>query len=103
MPNRLKHNGPRTNPPQHMPGRADPADPLPRRDRPTGANTSPDPANEVQDPHPADEEHPYREKRPGGANPPSDVPIGNDDIGPNPAVHDGTAPPRPHNAGSGPA
>jgi hypothetical protein len=64
--------------------------------RQTGENTSPDPANEVQDPHPSDEEHPYRERHPGGANPPRI------DIGPNPAAHNGTPPRRPHNAGSGP-
>jgi hypothetical protein len=64
--------------------------------RQTGAGTSPDPANEVLDPHPSDEEHPYREKQPGGAAPPKT------DLGPNPAIHDGKAPRRPHNAGSGP-
>ena len=69
--------------------------------RQTGANTAP-PERDVTDPHPSDEEHPYREKEPGGANPPSDTPRGHVDNGPNPAVHTGTAPPRPHNAGSGP-
>ena len=49
-------------------------------------------------PHPAEEGKPYAARHPGGAHPPSP----NKDLGPNPAVHDGEAPPRPHNAGSGP-
>jgi hypothetical protein len=72
--------------------------------RQTGDNTSPDPAESlppghdpgVTDPHPSDEEHPYRAKPPGGTNPPKA------DIGPNPAAHDGTPPPRPDNADNGP-
>ena len=70
--------------------------------RQTGAGTSPDPADEIVDPHPSDEEHPYRAKYPGGANPPADTTRGHVDNGPNPAIHDGTPPPRPHNRGSGP-
>jgi hypothetical protein len=64
--------------------------------RQTGDNTAPNPAHEVSDPHPSNEEQPYREARPGGANPPKT------NIGPNPARHTGKAPPRPHNSGSGP-
>jgi hypothetical protein len=67
----------------------------------TGEGTAA-PGVDVADPHPSDEEHPYREQGRGGASTPSDVPIGNDDIGPNPGRHNGKAPPRPHNAGSGP-
>lgn len=60
--------------------------------RRTGDGTAPTELD-VADPHPSDEEHPYRNKAGG--------PI-EGDIGPNPAVHDGTPPPRPHNKGSGP-
>jgi len=49
------------------------------------------------DPHPSVEGNPYGAKRPGGANPPAP----GTDIGPNPSKHNGSAPPRPHNAGSG--
>jgi hypothetical protein len=71
--------------------------------RQTEANTSPDPANEVQDPHPSDEEHPYDAAAPGcDTMPPSDTTVGRQNLGPNPAIHKGKAPPRPHNAGSGP-
>jgi hypothetical protein len=63
--------------------------------RQTGVGTA-DPSVDVADPHPANEEHPYRARRPGGAHPPAK------DLGPNPAIHDGTAPKRPHNEGSGP-
>ena len=70
--------------------------------RQTGAGTSPDPDNEAVDPHPADEEHPYREARPGGAGSHGHLLKGNEEIGANPARHDGNPPPRPHNRGSGP-
>lgn len=71
--------------------------------RQTGANTSPDTSNEVQDPHPSDEEHPYDAPAPGGdRGPPVDTAKGGHDLGPNPAIHTGKAPPRPHNASSGP-
>ena len=50
------------------------------------------------DPHPAEEGKPYAARHPGGAHPPSPT----KDVGPNPAVHNGEAPSRPHNAGSGP-
>ena len=43
---------------------------------------------------PSDEEP--EPPHPGGVHSPKD------DIGPNDAIHDGTPPPRPHNAGSGP-
>ena len=106
----INRPGAPTNPPQHIfdngtgidEGRPDGQTAKEGAHRQTGAGTSPDPANEVVDPHPSDEEHPYREARPGGAGSPSDVPVGNDDIGANPAKHDGSAPPRPHNRGSGP-
>lgn len=54
------------------------------------------------DPHPAREEHPFRAAHPGAANPAAEADVAEHDIGPNPAEHDGTAPPRPRNAGSGP-
>jgi hypothetical protein len=86
------------NPPQHIFGQS----PLPTpadyvyKARPTGPGTAPADLD-VADPHPADEGE-------GGS---SDGPIVADavakDIGPNPAVHDGSPPTRPHNAGSGPA
>ena len=57
---------------------------------PTGEGTSK--TNDVADPHPANEEKYDRIRHPGGANPPKN------DLGPNPAIHDGTAPPRPDNA-----
>lgn len=103
MPNASDINRPGalTNPPEHLfdesgaPAEAN-RSAKEGAHRQTGDNTSPDPANEVTDPHPSDEEHPYREGHPGGANPPKT------DIGPNPAVHNGTPPRRPHNAGSGP-
>lgn len=57
---------------------------------PTGSGTGP---NDVADPHPSNEEHYDREKRPGGAHPPAK------DLGTNDAIHDGKAkrrpPPRP--------
>mgnify|MGYP001274334600 CR=1 FL=1 len=42
-----------------------------------------------RDPHPSDEEHADRVPHPGGAHPPTR------DLGPNPAIHDGEAPPKP--------
>ncbi len=42
-----------------------------------------------QDPHPSDEEHVDRAPHPGGAHPPKN------DLGPNPAIHDGDAPQKP--------
>jgi hypothetical protein len=72
--------------------------------RQTGAGTSPDPAFEVADPHPSDEGNPYEPTSPvGDRAPPSDIARGRADLGPNPAIHDGNAPPRPKNAGSGPS
>jgi hypothetical protein len=58
--------------------------------RPTGTGTAA--TNDVADPHASDEEHPYREHRPGGASPDSDIDRVND------KVNDGSAPPRPDNA-----
>jgi hypothetical protein len=90
-----------TNPPQHLvgeqpeitegvPSRTDPR----KMTRQTGVGTSA--TKDVADPHPPDEEHYDLVRHPGGANPPTK------DIGPNPSKHQGAAPPRPHNAGSGP-
>ncbi|HWA18132.1 MAG TPA: hypothetical protein VG757_03990 [Devosia sp.] len=103
MSTRINHPTAPANPPQHMETyeRVPAGLPLRNAHRRTGAGTAP-PGLDVADPHPPDEGHPEREFRPGGANPPSDVPIGSDEIGPNPARHTGTPPPRPHNAGSGP-
>ena len=70
--------------------------------RQTGAHTAPDPALEVEDPHPSDEGHPYRPPFPERGESAEAARL-RAEIGPNPAVHDGTAPPRPHNRGSGPA
>ena len=106
----INRPGAPTNPPQHLfaaPVREQGATVPTSREGialPTGENTSPDPAEGlppghdpgVADPHPSNEEHPYRGKDPDGANPPKP------DIGPNPAAHDGTPPPRPDNAAHGP-
>jgi hypothetical protein len=96
-----RHNQPSapTNTPQHLPG--DQGPPNPTRGRGAGNATSPGPHQgpqglDTSDPHPAEEGHPYDARHPGGANPPTK------DIGPNPAVHEGGAPARPHNADSGP-
>lgn len=98
----VRHNKPGapTNTPQHLPDDQDrPLNPSSGQGAGNAASLGPhegaqglDPA----DPHPAEEGHPYDARHPGGANPPTK------DIGPNPSVHSGTAPPRPHNAGSGP-
>src|SRR5437868_12460737 len=81
-----------TNTPQHLVGegpdiRKDAAA-VPRgherKTQQTGQGTV-DPSIDVADPHPADEGNPYREHRPGGANPPTR------DLGPNPAIHSGEA------------
>ncbi len=99
----INRPGARTNPPQHLLDGGVDID-----ERSLGATVPTpfaapaiDPAL-PSDPHPAEEEHPYRARHPGGANPPVNAPEGDHDVGPNPALHDGTAPPRPHNAGSGP-
>jgi hypothetical protein len=55
----------------------------PRDGLPTGAGTAK--SNDVSDPHPSNEEHYDRQKRPGGANPPKK------DLGPNDAIHEGHA------------
>ena len=84
------------NPPQHILDEAGlpPGGDIDRTEwkhKAEGTGTGPrDPA----DPHPSDEEHYGRNRHPGGA----DSPIEARDIGPNDAVHDGTAPPRPRNA-----
>jgi len=97
----VRHNQPGapTNTPQHLPGdQGQPPNPTPGQ----GAGNAAAPGShngpqglDASDPHPAEEGHPYDARHPGGANPPTK------DIGPNPAVHDGSAPARPHNAGSG--
>ena len=74
--------------------------PNPSSGQGAGNATAPGPHNGAQgldsaDPHPAEEAHPYDARHPGGANMPAK------DIGPNPAVHNSSAPSRPHNAGSG--
>ena len=70
--------------------------------RQTGDATAP-PETDVADPHPSNEEHPYRRfDRRSTVGARGESPTVDTDIGPNPATHDGTPPPRPHNAGSGP-
>jgi len=96
------HPGGLTNTPQHLVGEETEITegrPVPgnAHHRQTGTGTAPE-ARDVADPHPANEEHPYRARHPGGAHPPDET----KDYGANPAQHDGSAPARPHNAGSGP-
>jgi len=62
--------------------------------KPTGEGTSA--SRDVADPHPAHEEHPYRERRPGGATLPRRT---TQDV--NDATHDGSPPPRPENVETG--
>ena len=62
---------------------------------PTGEGTAGN--NDVADPHPSTEEDYDKKPRPGGTKPPKAP-----DIGPNSYAHDGKAPPRPKNEGSGP-
>lgn len=62
---------------------------------PTGEGTAK--KNDVFDPHPATEEDYDKVPRPGGVRARKGP-----DIGPNSYVHDGKAPPRPHNQGSKP-
>ena len=63
---------------------------------PTGAGTAG--KNDVVDPHPAAEEDYDKIPRPGGTEAHK-----RRDIGQNSYAHDGSAPPRPKNKGSGPA
>lgn len=65
-----------------------------REGLPTGEGTAA--RNDVADPHPATEEDYDKKPAPGAK-----VRRGSD-IGPNSYVHDGKAPPRPRNRGSGP-
>ena len=58
--------------------------------RQTGVGTSP---NDVADPHPSNEEHPYRAPHPGGTRPPKGTTQRVND-----ATHDGTPQRRPDNA-----
>jgi hypothetical protein len=62
---------------------------------PTGVRTAR--KNDVADPHPSTEEHYDQIERPGGVKPPK-----GSDTGVNSYAHDGKAPPRPKNRGSGP-
>ena len=81
------------NPPQHSAGdygATTPSDKH-REGVQTGAGTGG--VDDVVDPHPSDEEHPYREARPGGANPPRDT-----TQKANPHTHTGKPPRRPKNA-----
>ncbi len=83
---------PLTNTPQHMvPPPVAPDQPSEDMHRKTGPGTAP-PDRDVADPHPSDEGDPYDERRPDAVRP------RRKDIGPNPAAHGGTAPPRPGNA-----
>ena len=96
---RYNQPGAPANPPQHLPGdEGDPDNRPPGQGAGNAASPGPhvgpqglDPA----DPHPPEEGDPYNARHPKGAKPPPK------DIGPNPAVHNGSAPPRPHNTGSG--
>jgi hypothetical protein len=88
----LNRQGAPANPPQHS---ADDygatGGPKPSRDGlSTGVGTS---DADVSDPHPSDEEHPYRERRPGGTNP-----LEGTTQRVNSHTHTGKAPPRPKNA-----
>ena len=105
MANRVNHNRPGApvNTPQHLVGEepdltgASSANaPAEKPRQQGGAGSAASAEQDAADPHPSDEGNPYDAAHPGGANPPAK------DIGPNPARHDGSAPPRPHNAGSGP-
>jgi hypothetical protein len=99
------------NPPQHLVGEGpdvgEPQLPIPAGPphRDTGPGTAP-PGLDVADPHPLDEGHPYRghdtDRRdvPGSPDPRREA--DGKDIGAYPEKHTGSAPPRPHNAGSGP-
>ena len=80
-----------TNLPQHGTGEAG-GRPPPRRSmhRQTGPGTGG--KDDVADPHPPNEEHYGRERRPGGANPPEK------DRSTSVGLHSGEAPPPPRNA-----
>lgn len=82
-----------TNPPQHSAGDyGTPPIAAPHREGiQTGVDTGG--SNDVVDPHPSDEEHPYREARPGGARPPKGT---TQKV--NPHTHTGKPPRRPKNA-----
>jgi hypothetical protein len=66
-----------------------------REGRPTGPGTAG--RNDVADPHPATEEDYDKIPHPGGSGARKDA-----DPGANSYTHDGKAPPRPRNKGSGP-
>ena len=95
---RINRPGAPANPPQHilderlLPPGGD-IDRTEWKHKQTGEGTAPL-ERDVADPHPSDEEHPYRERHPGGAHPRNE----DRDIGPNSAAHDGTPKPRPRNA-----
>ncbi len=66
-----------------------------REGLPTGEGTAT--RNDVADPHPAIEEDRDKKPAPGSARARKGA-----DVGPNSYAHDGKAPPRPKNGGSGP-
>lgn len=86
---RINRPGAPANPPQHI---------LTEEELPLGGDIDRTQWKHKQtsaDPHPSDEESPYRARHPGGANPP----IESRDIGPNDAAHPNSMPPpRPRNA-----
>ena len=87
------HNRPGgpTNPPQHSADEAAGRPPLPAsKHRQTGPGTVPGRGPDVADPHPENEEHYQRERRPGGANPPEK------DLGTSVHRHDAPTTPQRH-------
>ena len=95
----LNRPGSPVNTPQHLVG--DEGNP-PNPSAGQAAGTAPPPGPhrgpqglDTSDPHPPEEGNPYEARRPSGTKPPKN------DLGPSPAVHNGKAPPRPQNAGSG--
>ena len=113
---RINRPGAPAKPPQHiltqdeLPPGGD-TDRTGSKHRQTGEDTAA-PGSDVADPHPSDEEHPYRARNPGRATPAvgphghgregqsaEDIgPVEAGDIGPNSSAHDGTPKPPPRNA-----
>lgn len=95
----INHPGAPVNTPQHLVGdEGMRPNPIPGKRAGTAPRGGPQRGPQgldAADPHPPEEGNPYEARHPGGTNPPKN------DLGPNPAVHDGKAPRRPHNAGSG--
>jgi len=98
---KVVHNGPGApvNQPQHLVGdEGNPPNPISGQvvgAAPQSAPHEGPQGMDATDPHPAEEGHPYDSRHPGCQRPSTK------DIGPNPAAHNGSAPRRPHNAGSG--